>query len=155
VALVAPATRGRVNGGWAVRPIDRVATTWYDSIGHVRLWPSCCSYKGRERLLRLRMFLAVAVCTAAVSAMGGAGSAFAGEITGNGKTTPVADDVAASICSFSGRNDENFLPPTDPDFQPERVQSWGQIPKEIRDIIAAEEHPGIACNGHTGFFAGP
>ena len=31
----------------------------------------------------------------------------------------------------------------------------GQIPKEIRDIIATQgEKPGDACNGHTGFLAG-
>jgi len=32
----------------------------------------------------------------------------------------------------------------------------GQIPKEVRDVIATMgEHPGDACNGHTGFLAGP
>jgi hypothetical protein len=35
------------------------------------------------------------------------------------------------------------------------VQNWGQIPKEVRDFIATQgEHPGDACNGHTGFLAG-
>jgi hypothetical protein len=88
-----------------------------------------------------------------------AGAALAGESTGNfertGKTTPIAGFVAHSICSFSGQNPELFLPPTDPGFEPGRTQSWGQIPKEIRDFIATQgEHPGDACNGHTGFLAG-
>lgn len=57
-----------------------------------------------------RRFLAVALCAAA--AMGiGANAALAGEVTGNGKLTPIGaapdnDPHAASICSFSGRNDD-------------------------------------------------
>ena len=88
-----------------------------------------------------------------------AGAALAGESTGNfektGKTTPIAGFVAKSICSFSGQNPERFFPPTDPGFQPGRTQSWAQIPKEIRDIIATQgERPADACNGRTGFLAG-
>jgi hypothetical protein len=101
-----------------------------------------------------RSFLAAMLC-AAVLTGANATAAFAGESTGSGKTTPIADDIAQSICSFSGQNPERFLDPNDPDFEPGRTQSWGQIPKEIRDEIAKEgEHPGDACNGHTGFFAG-
>jgi hypothetical protein len=82
----------------------------------------------------------------------GAGSAFAGEVTGKGDPTPIQEGQAASICSFSGQNDGE--PPPWP--KAEHVQNWGQIPKEVRDEIATQgEHPGDACNGHTGFFAGP
>jgi hypothetical protein len=48
--------------------------------------------------------LAAAVCAVAFASMS-AGSAFAGEITGNGKFTPVHSHIAASECSFSGRED--------------------------------------------------
>jgi hypothetical protein len=102
-----------------------------------------------------------AVVGAGLSALimlGMGGTAFAGEATGNfertGKTTPVADYVMHSICAFSGQNPERFLPPTDPNYEPGHTQSWGQIPKAIRDTMPAEEHPGNACNGHTGFLAG-
>lgn len=103
-----------------------------------------------------KVLLALAVC-AAVAGLS-AGSAFAGEVTGNGKKTPIGQASeeggpphASSICSFSGQNDGE--PP--PGRKAEHVQNWGQIPKEVRDVIAEEgEHPGDACNGHTGFFSG-
>jgi hypothetical protein len=106
----------------------------------------------------------VAALCAVLFAAFGASSAFAGEATGNfqrtGKQTPIGaapDNAphAASICSFSGQNPEAFLDPSDPDFEPGRTQSWGQIPKAVRDVLATEgEQPGDSCNGHTGFFAG-
>lgn len=110
-----------------------------------------------------KRLLAAAFCAAAVAGLS-AGPAFAGEVTGppgpggNGKPTPIGaapddDPHAASICSFSGQND--FHPPDDVGRTAEHVQSWGQIPKDVRDILAAEgEHPGDSCNGHTGFFSG-
>ena len=55
--------------------------------------------------------IVAAFCAVVVAAIG-ATSAFAGEITGNGKFTPVHDHIAASICSFSGREDGD--PPGDP-----------------------------------------
>ena len=72
----------------------------------------------------------------------------------NRKTTPIAHFVASSICSFSGQNPERFLDPSDPNYEPGHTQSWGQIPNTVRDTLPAEEHPGSACNGHTGFLAG-
>ena len=95
----------------------------------------------------------------------------------NNKQTPIgqpgdADPPhAGSICSFSGQNPERFLPvflldengnpvigadgkPVSGGFEPGRTQSWGQIPKAVRDTLPAVEHPGSSCNGHTGFFAG-
>jgi hypothetical protein len=108
--------------------------------------------------------LLAALCAAVVAAVA-AGSAFAGESTGNfartGKQTPIGaapDNAphASSICSFSGQNPEVFLDPSDPNFEPGRVQNWGHIPKDVRDAIGpqGDEHPGNSCNGHTGFFAG-
>jgi hypothetical protein len=112
--------------------------------------------------MRKTSLLIAALCAVVVAAFG-AGSAFAGESTGNfartGKQTPIGlapEDAphAHSICSFSGQNPEAFLDPSDPDFEPGRTQSWGQIPKAVRDTLPAEQHPGNSCNGHTGFFAG-
>ena len=112
-----------------------------------------------------KMSLVAALCAVVVVAMG-ASPAFAGETTGNfqrtGKETPIGAAPenaphAHSICSFSGQNPEAFLDPTDPEsgFEPGRTQSWGQIPKEVRDVLATQgQHPGDSCNGHTGFFAG-
>ena len=104
-----------------------------------------------------RSRMTVIACVAAATLIS-APSAFAGEATGNfartGKTTPIANFTASSICSFSGQNPERFLDPADPEFEPGRTQSWGQIPKTVRDSFPAEMHPGSACNGHTGFLAG-
>ena len=96
--------------------------------------------------------IALAFGAAALTLSLGAGTAFAGEITGNGKSTPIRTYLMSSICAFSGYND-------DPDIEPGRtaahVQSWGQIPKDVRDFLASiGEHPGDACNGHTGHLAG-
>ena len=100
--------------------------------------------------MRIKSMFVAATCGVGVAALG-VGPAFAGEVTGNGKPTPIAAYVAKSIWSFSGQNDGE--PP--PGRTAEHVQNWGQIPKEVRDAIAAEgEHPGDACNGHTGFLAG-
>jgi hypothetical protein len=104
-----------------------------------------------------KSLLVAALCAVVFAAMS-AGSAFAGEVTGNGKNTPIGEASeeggpphASSICSFSGQNDGE--PP--PGRTAEHVQNWGQIPKEVRDAISDDgEHPGDACNGHTGFFAG-
>jgi hypothetical protein len=105
--------------------------------------------------MKLRLTVAA---SALAFVLAGATPAFAGESTGNfwrtGTTTPIADYVMHSICAFSGQNPEVFLPPTDPHYEPGRTQSWGQIPKEVRDSFPDEEHPGNACNGHTGFLAG-
>jgi hypothetical protein len=82
----------------------------------------------------------------------GVGSAFAGEVTGNGKPTG-APAHANSICAFSGQNDGN--PP--PGRNAAHVQNWGAgaIPKEVRDVMRTQGfHPGDACNGHSGFLAG-
>ena len=94
---------------------------------------------------------------------GGAGAALAGEVTGSGKggpngngvpgaTTPRGDSIRAnSICAFSGLADGGEGEPAGPG----NTQNWGSIPKAVRDVLAAQgEHPGDACNGHSGFLAG-
>lgn len=112
----------------------------------------------------MRRLLAVASCVVAVVALS-AGSAFAGEITGNGKplwtstiTDPVSGEVLGhtlhgqSACAFSGQEDLQFVAENgdllaDPHKgDPGHAQSWGQIPKAVRDSFPAELHPGIACN---------
>jgi hypothetical protein len=79
----------------------------------------------------------LALMLAAVSA----GSAFAGEITGNGKPT-AAPANANSECSFSGLDD--------PDADVfGRTQNWGQLSKEQRAFLESiGVTPGTACNGH-------
>lgn len=74
----------------------------------------------------------------------GANAALAGEITGNGKDLKDSDGnlKGKSLCAFSGREDS----PGDPFFRGLIAQSWGQIPKSIRDILPPIFHPGEACN---------
>ena len=100
--------------------------------------------------------LSAVLAGALVVAMGG--TAFAGEITGNGKPTPINDFGAGSICSFSGQNDD----PTgggDP-FEDGRTQNWGHVLGDAKVFIgdgdsgANElahqiriEGPGTNCRG--------
>ena len=59
---------------------------------------------------------AAALCTAVV---GLGGTAFAGEVTGNGKPTPIkTEHVAASECAFSGLEDGWTLAGFDEDGNP-------------------------------------
>ena len=110
----------------------------------------------------MKKLVAIGVIVMAGVSVGG--SAFAGEVTGSGKGGPNGDGVpgavvgifvgegANSICAFSGLDDgtESGL-----GVVPGTTQNWGKIPKAVRDVIALEgEHPGDACNGHTGFVSG-
>ena len=74
----------------------------------------------------------------------GANPALAGEVNGKGKEIP-GGDQGRSACSFSGQQDD---PVADAGFfRGDRVQSWGQIPKFMRDILTMlGSHPGHACN---------
>jgi hypothetical protein len=88
----------------------------------------------------------------------GASAAFAGEVKGppgplgaEGGATPVADfwggDAAASICSFSGLNDEIT------DFEPTQTQSYGTfIVLYGKDFVdnGPDGPPGLACNPTKG-----
>ena len=81
-----------------------------------------------------RKLLVAAVCAAAFGGLNA--SAFAGEVTGTGESTPIRSGVAASECAFSGLND-------DQDPTPAISQSFGQIVK-VAGPLGGE--PGFACN---------
>ena len=90
--------------------------------------------------MSLRNSLVALVAALTVAAVA-AGSAFAGEITGNGKPT-AAPTHSNSECSFSGLDDAD-----DDGFG--RTQNWGQLSKEQRAFLASiGVTPGTACNGH-------
>jgi hypothetical protein len=104
-----------------------------------------------ERLKRRRAAVAAATTLAAAVVAVSASPAVAGEVTGKRKPT-AAPANTNSICAFSGQNDGE--PPAGRTAA--HVQNWGQIPKQVRDVLAAEgSHPGDACNGRTGFLAVP
>jgi hypothetical protein len=116
--------------------------------------------RGGMRMSRsLKTRFAIAFGTTLLVGSLSAGAVLAGEITGNGR---LLDVNANSICAFSGQEDLQWF--TD-DFQTQRkpeptrgdpahAQSWGQIPKFVRDTLSAEEHPGNSCNGDHGFLSG-
>jgi len=88
----------------------------------------------------------IGVCAVAIGQVT-AGSAFAGEVTGNGDPTG-ATEHANSICVFSGKNDN----PTEAFPFGGVSQSYGQlVSKGLKDLFPS---PGVACNGHSGFLAG-
>ena len=86
-------------------------------------------------LRRRKSLLAVACYAAAVTGLS-AGPALAGEITGNGKSTPIRSGVAASECAFSGLDD-----PDADEFT--HTQSFGQL---VRMFGPMGGVPGFACN---------
>ena len=98
----------------------------------------------------VRRLVAVAGCVVAVVGVG-AGSAFAGEITGNGKwiagleTAPLN---GKSECAYSGQNDNWVLGNPVPDEDGfSRTQSWGQVGQEGRAFLTSMGlNPGNACN---------
>ena len=78
----------------------------------------------------------------------GSNAALAGEITGNGKWiagSPDAPLKGKSDCAYSGQQDD---PVGDAGFfKGDRTQSWGQIPKDVRDFFTLiGMNPGVACN---------
>ncbi len=99
--------------------------------------------------MRRRFFLASAVCAVAVVGASG-GTAFAGEVTGNGRPT-AGPDHANSICVFSGQNDDPDAPLVldDRELAPNGPggisQSFGQDVKLGRDPHLF--NPGDACRG--------
>lgn len=62
--------------------------------------------------------------------------AWAGEVTGNGDSTPIRSGVANSICAFSGLDDDGT-----------GIQSYGQIRAAFGGRAPFSGIPGIACNG--------
>jgi hypothetical protein len=94
-----------------------------------------------------KSLVGLAVCAAWVF---GAGSATAGEITGNGKWIAGSPDAplnGKSLCAYSGQQD-------DPSEAAEEgfigliTQNWGQLPKAVRDFLTnvVGVNPGINCN---------
>lgn len=82
-----------------------------------------------------------------------ASAASAGEITGNGREKEVK---GRSACAFSGQEDLQWFQDEETDLipvetfvrgVPGHAQSWGQIPKNVRDFLTSiGSNPGIACN---------
>ena len=83
--------------------------------------------------------------------------AFAGEVTGKGKPTPISEAggfVAGSICAFSGLDDGTE---SGAGVQPGVTQSWGQIVKGFASEggvgefaqagVVHDEGPGTNCHG--------
>jgi len=89
----------------------------------------------------------VAVVAATMLATVGVGSAFGGEITGNGKWIAGSESAplkGRSACAYSGRNDNSVLGNPLPDADGfTRTQSWGQV---IRNAGPLGGVPGTACN---------
>ena len=101
-------------------------------------------------MLKAKRLFAVAACSFAVAALG-AGSAFAGEITGNGKW--IAGSEAAPLngnspCAYSGLNDNYVLGNPVPDADGfTHTQNWGSLSKDARAFLTTIGfNPGIACN---------
>lgn len=71
-----------------------------------------------------------------------AAPAMAGEVNGNGDSTPIRDGVASSICAFSGLNDDGLGPSS-------QVQAWGALVASVRGAgnVVGHPSPGIACRG--------
>ncbi len=102
----------------------------------------------------------IAAALAAVMAAAMTGTALTGEVTGNGKPTPINGYRAGSICSFSGQNDD---PNEAGLFNGGRVQSFGDIVQEaIRTPGIGDGHgasafvstitgdgPGVNCRGYA------
>jgi hypothetical protein len=96
--------------------------------------------------------LAVALAATAAILSLGTSSVLAGEVTGNGR---LIDVQGRSACAFSGQEDLQFFTDngdaTPKDVitkgDPGHAQSWGQIPKAVRDqLTMIGLNPGVACN---------
>jgi hypothetical protein len=108
-----------------------------------------------------------AACSAALIASLTATVAMAGEVTGNGTSKQIDGGKwgtnlhARSVCAFSGQEDLQYFNNeegnTDPKAEPTKgdpshAQSWGQIPKAVRDNpdIFGGLNPGTFCNPIKG-----
>ena len=113
-----------------------------------------------------RRFVA-ALSLAVLVVMLTASVAMAGEVTGNGKSKQLEDRGkwgtglhARSVCAFSGQEDLQYFdneggntgPHEKTPGVPARAQSWGQIPKAVRDDPAefGGMNPGTFCNPIKG-----
>lgn len=90
----------------------------------------------------MRRSLLTAALTAILVIAMGAGVAFGGEITGNGKSLKNDDGTlnGRSACAFSGLDDGDV-------DAFEKTQNWGQLDTETRAFLASIGfHPSVACN---------
>jgi hypothetical protein len=95
----------------------------------------------KKSLARIRVTSTLLL--AGIFAMG-ANAAVAGEVDGKGNPIPGGAN-GKSECSFSGQQDDPVMDAGF--FRGDRVQSWGQIPKMLRDFLRSiGSHPGVACN---------
>ena len=107
-------------------------------------------HRPTQTLVRLSLAASIAVVALSLAAS----AVFAGEITGNGKSLHVTDSKwgtglhARSFCAFSGQEDDQFPPVSDPTAG--HSQSWGQIPHDARQAIPKAGTPGRACNPNYG-----
>jgi len=92
----------------------------------------------------MKRLLGLVVCGAS---MLGLHSAFAGEITGNGKWIAGSPDAplnGKSECAYSGHQDD---PNSEEGFRGLIAQSWGQLPKGVRDFLTGiGMNPRYSCN---------
>ena len=104
--------------------------------------------------MRFKSLLPAALCAVALTAAG-AGSAFAGEVTGKGKPT-AGPAHANSICVFSGKNDDPDAPldGSGPNGPGGPSQSYGQELK-LGLVDAHVFNPGDACRGGSNFARQP
>jgi hypothetical protein len=79
-----------------------------------------------------------------------AGTAFAGEVTGNGNETPIRGHIAASECSFSGLEDWNSFDPQVPEDAIMVTPGVTQTPHAVIDggevVYPPPGTPGFACS---------
>jgi len=104
--------------------------------------------------------LAIGTVAASLALSFGASGVFAGEITGNGQ---LKDVNGRSPCAYSGQEDlqwytdnsDTTLKDVATKGDPGHAQSWGQIPKAVRDqLTLIGMNPGIACNPNKSTFGG-
>src|SRR3954464_3651431 len=98
----------------------------------------------------MKKFIAGAALALLVAGAGG--TAFAGEVTGNGNPT-AGPAHANSICVFSGQNDDPTAPtspPLGPNGPGGQSQSYGQE-NRLALIAPHQFNPGDACRGGSNF----
>ena len=93
----------------------------------------------------------LAVAAAGAFSIGIAGTAFAGEVTGNGDPTG-AKLHANSACVFSGHNDDPTAPLSGTENPGGHSQSYGQLNRlgileDFFGVTPAQFNPGDACRG--------
>lgn len=122
----------------------------------------------RKRLMMLLVVAAMGVAVLAIPAAAGEVSGPPGDAGAEGASTPIAGfwtgDGAASICSFSGLNDEIITDPESEHFEPTMTQSYGTFVVLIMNFFEVgaqeakailEESPGHECNPNRAPFGNP